>query len=249
MKTPPIVTPQEWEAARLELLVEEKQLTRDRDALAAKRRRMPWLAVEKEYRFEGPDGPASLLDLFDGRRQLIVYQAFFEPGVHGWPDHACVGCRTWPTRSPTPPTSTRATRRSCSSRAPRRPTSSTSRRGWLGAHPVVHAHRRLRRRLRRRRVARHQRLDPRRRPDLPHLPRQQPRRRDDGQHVELPRHHRARAPGGVEASPEGYPQTPTYVWQNWHDAYEDTAQPSDEWLEQVGRGVAAFDGSKAGDAT
>jgi hypothetical protein len=47
-----------------------------------------------------------------------------------------------------------------------------------------------------------------------------------------------------EDSPEGYPQTPTYVWQNWHDAYEDTAQPSDEWLEQVGRGVAA--GSNAG---
>jgi predicted dithiol-disulfide oxidoreductase (DUF899 family) len=92
MKTPPIVTPQEWEAARLELLAEEKQLTRARDALAAKRRRMPWLALEKTYRFEGPDGPASLLDLFAGRRQLIVYRAFFEPGVHGWPDHACIGC-------------------------------------------------------------------------------------------------------------------------------------------------------------
>jgi predicted dithiol-disulfide oxidoreductase (DUF899 family) len=92
MNTPPIVSPQEWEAARRELLVEEKKLTRARDALAAKRRRMPWLPVEKDYRFEGPDGTVSLLDLFDGRRQLIVYRAFFEPGVHGWPDHACVGC-------------------------------------------------------------------------------------------------------------------------------------------------------------
>ena len=53
---------------------------------------MPWLAVDEEYRFEGPDGSVSLLDLFDGRRQLIVYRAFLEPGVHGWPEHACVGC-------------------------------------------------------------------------------------------------------------------------------------------------------------
>jgi predicted dithiol-disulfide oxidoreductase (DUF899 family) len=72
--------------------VEEKELTRARDALAAKRRRMPWVAVEKPYAFEGPGGPASLPDLFEGRRQLIVYRAFFEPGVHGWPDHACRGC-------------------------------------------------------------------------------------------------------------------------------------------------------------
>jgi predicted dithiol-disulfide oxidoreductase (DUF899 family) len=92
MNTPPIVAPQEWEAARLALLAKEKELTRARDALAAERRRMPWLAVEKEYTFEGPAGKARLLDLFDGRRQLIVYRAFFEPGVAGWPDHACVGC-------------------------------------------------------------------------------------------------------------------------------------------------------------
>src|SRR5438874_7599965 len=89
MDTPPIVSPQEWEAARQQLLVKEKELTRARDALAAERRRMPWLAVEKEYEFNGPQGKASLLDLFDGRRQLIIYRAFFEPGVHGWPDHAC----------------------------------------------------------------------------------------------------------------------------------------------------------------
>src|SRR6185295_17160305 len=91
-KTPPIVTPQEWEAARQQLLAKEKEVTRARDSLAAERRRMPWLAVEKKYEFEGPDGKASLLDLFGGRRQLIVYRAFFEPGVVGWPDHACVGC-------------------------------------------------------------------------------------------------------------------------------------------------------------
>jgi len=92
MKTPPIVSPQDWEAARQKLLVKEKALTRARDALAAERRWMPWVAVQKEYAFDGPKGKASLLDLFDGRRQLIVYRAFYEPGVAGWPEHACVGC-------------------------------------------------------------------------------------------------------------------------------------------------------------
>ncbi len=90
--SPPIVSPQEWEAARQTLLVKEKDLTRAHDALAAERRRMPRMAVEKEYAFEGPDGPASLLDLFEGRRQLVVYRFFFEPGVSGWPDRGCVGC-------------------------------------------------------------------------------------------------------------------------------------------------------------
>jgi len=60
MKTPPIVSPHEWEAARQQLLVKEKDLTRARDALAAERRRMPWLVVEKEYQFDGPNGKASL---------------------------------------------------------------------------------------------------------------------------------------------------------------------------------------------
>ena len=92
MKTPPVVTLPEWEAAHQQLLVKEKELTRARDALAAERRRMPWLAVDKDYTFDGPEGQASLLGLFEGRRQLIVYRAFFEPGVYGWPDHACPGC-------------------------------------------------------------------------------------------------------------------------------------------------------------
>jgi predicted dithiol-disulfide oxidoreductase (DUF899 family) len=92
MNTPPVVSPEAWEAARLEMLVKEKAFTRARGKLAAERRRMPWLAVEKTYAFEGPSGKPSLLDLFEGRRQLIVYRAFFEPGVTGWPDHACLGC-------------------------------------------------------------------------------------------------------------------------------------------------------------
>jgi predicted dithiol-disulfide oxidoreductase (DUF899 family) len=92
MDLPPIVTPQDWETAWQELLVEEKKLTRARDALAAKRRRMPRMAVEKDYLFDGPNGPASLHDLFDGRRQLIVYRFFYQPDVEGWPDRGCSGC-------------------------------------------------------------------------------------------------------------------------------------------------------------
>jgi predicted dithiol-disulfide oxidoreductase (DUF899 family) len=92
MNMPPIVSPQEWEAAREALLVKEKELTRARDALAAERRRMPRMAVEKDYRFEGPDGSAGLPDLFAGRRQLIVYRFFYEPGVAGWPERGCGGC-------------------------------------------------------------------------------------------------------------------------------------------------------------
>src|SRR5947209_15843622 len=92
MKRPKVVSAKEWEVARQKRLVREKELTRARDALAAERRQMPWVAVEKKYEFDGPKGKASLLDLFDGRRQLIIYRAFFEPGVHGWPEHACIGC-------------------------------------------------------------------------------------------------------------------------------------------------------------
>jgi predicted dithiol-disulfide oxidoreductase (DUF899 family) len=68
MNTPPIVSRQEWEAALEQLLVKEKDLTHARDGLAAERRRMPWLAVDKEYEFDGPKGKASLLDVFEGRR-------------------------------------------------------------------------------------------------------------------------------------------------------------------------------------
>ena len=81
MKTPPIVSPREWEAARQQLLVKEKAQMRAHDALTAERRRMPWMSVNKAYAFEGPTGTVSLLDLFEGRRQLIIYRAFFEPRV------------------------------------------------------------------------------------------------------------------------------------------------------------------------
>jgi len=89
---PTVVSRSEWESARAELLAKEKEATRARDALAAERRRMPMVAVEKAYRFEGPDGAAGLLDLFAGRRQLLVYRFFFEPGVARWPEAGCGGC-------------------------------------------------------------------------------------------------------------------------------------------------------------
>jgi predicted dithiol-disulfide oxidoreductase (DUF899 family) len=92
MKKPPAVSAEEWQKAWQEMLVKEKEHTRARDALAAARRRMPWLAVEKAYAFEGPQGKLSLLDLFEGRRQLVLYRAFYDSNVYGWPDHACVGC-------------------------------------------------------------------------------------------------------------------------------------------------------------
>jgi predicted dithiol-disulfide oxidoreductase (DUF899 family) len=92
MNTPPTVSPQEWDAAWEKMLVKEKELTRARDALAAERRRMPRMAVEKQYAFEGPDGPATLLDLFEGRRQLIVYRFFYDPGMENYPERGCPGC-------------------------------------------------------------------------------------------------------------------------------------------------------------
>jgi predicted dithiol-disulfide oxidoreductase (DUF899 family) len=92
MDLPPVVSPQQWKSAREEMLVKEKELTRARDALAAERRRMPRMAVEREYRFEGPAGPVGLEDLFAGRRQLIIYRFFFDPDVKGYPEKGCPGC-------------------------------------------------------------------------------------------------------------------------------------------------------------
>jgi predicted dithiol-disulfide oxidoreductase (DUF899 family) len=92
MNAPRVVSPEEWEAAWQRMLVKEKELTRARDRLAAERRRMPMMSVEKEYAFEGPDGGATLLDLFDGRRQLIVYRFFFDPGMDQYPEQGCGGC-------------------------------------------------------------------------------------------------------------------------------------------------------------
>jgi predicted dithiol-disulfide oxidoreductase (DUF899 family) len=88
MNVLPVVTPTEWQAAREALLAEEKEATRARDALAAKRRRLPMVRIDKEYAFDGPDGKATLLDLFEGRRQLLLYHFMFGPNQ----DAGCDGC-------------------------------------------------------------------------------------------------------------------------------------------------------------
>jgi predicted dithiol-disulfide oxidoreductase (DUF899 family) len=92
MNSPEVVTPAEWDVARRRLLAREKEAARARDALAAERRRLPVVSFDKAYVFDGPDGSVSLLDLFEGRRQLIVYHFMFGPGAPGWPDAGCDGC-------------------------------------------------------------------------------------------------------------------------------------------------------------
>ena len=92
MNLPEVVSPEEWQAAHEKLLATEKEATRARDALAAERRRQPMVEIDKPYVFEGPEGEASLLDLFEGRRQLILYHFMFAPGVEGWPSAGCDGC-------------------------------------------------------------------------------------------------------------------------------------------------------------
>lgn len=88
MSLPDVVSHEEWAAARKELLAAEKELTRRRDALSARRRLLPMVAVDKDYRFEGPEGAASLLDLFEGRSQLFVRHFMFDPS---WVD-GCPSC-------------------------------------------------------------------------------------------------------------------------------------------------------------
>lgn len=89
---PAIVSLTQWQKANEELLAREKAATRVRDRLAAERRLQPMVQIEKNYVFTGPEGKLSLLDLFEGRRQLIVYHFMFAPGVSGWPEAACPGC-------------------------------------------------------------------------------------------------------------------------------------------------------------
>jgi predicted dithiol-disulfide oxidoreductase (DUF899 family) len=87
MNLPTVVSQAEWQADRDRLLVKEKAATRALDALAAERRKLPMVRIEKDYVFEGPDGNVTLLDLFEGQRQLIVYHFMFAPGAD-----PCEGC-------------------------------------------------------------------------------------------------------------------------------------------------------------
>jgi predicted dithiol-disulfide oxidoreductase (DUF899 family) len=88
MSLPQVVSREEWLAARKQLLEREKELTRQRDALNADRRRLPMVRIDKDYVFDGEGGQASLADLFGDRRQLVVYHLMYDPD---W-ENACPGC-------------------------------------------------------------------------------------------------------------------------------------------------------------
>jgi predicted dithiol-disulfide oxidoreductase (DUF899 family) len=228
---PYVVSHAEWLAARTELLKKEKEFTRQRDALAAERRRMPWLAVEKSYEFDGPKGKASLLDLFEGRRQLIVYRAFFEPGVFGWPDHACRGCSLGADQvAHLAHLNARDTTLAYASRAPQKDIERLkARMGWEMPWYTMtdgfdadfgvdewHGHNVFFRDGER--VFRTYFINSRGDEamgstwsylDITPLGRQE----------------------NWEDSPEGYPQTSPYKWWNWHDNYDAEASPDARWVD------------------
>jgi predicted dithiol-disulfide oxidoreductase (DUF899 family) len=236
VKTPRIVSLREWEAARQQLLVKEKALTRARDALAAERRRMPWLAVEKEYAFDGPEGKARLLDLFEGRRQLIVYRAFFEPGVFGWPDHACRGCSLVADQvAHVAHLNARDTTLVFVSRAPQPDIERVkARMGWtMPWYTVTDS------------------FDTDFGVDEWHGTNAFIRDGDRVFRTYLINSRGDEALGSTwsyldmtalgrqeqwEDSPEGYPQSPPYEWWNWHDEYAD-AEPAQGWVAQTRRGT------------
>lgn len=233
MRTPPVVSPADWERARQAMLVKEKAQMRAHDALAAERRRMPWMEVEKSYAFEGPDGPVRLLDLFEGRSQLIVYRAFFEPGVHGWPGYACRGCSLGADQvANLAHLNARDTTLAYVSRAPQADiVRLKGRMGWAMPWYTFtdnfdvdfgvdewHGHNVFYRSGER--IFRTYFVNNRGDEaigstwsmlDLTALGRQET----------------------WEDSPEGYPQTPTYKWWNWHDSYEPDASPDRDWARKA----------------
>jgi predicted dithiol-disulfide oxidoreductase (DUF899 family) len=242
----PIVSPHEWEEARTQLLVKEKALTRARDALAAERRRMPWMAVEKQYEFDGAAGRASLLDLFEGCRQLIVYRAFFEPGVYGWPEHACRGCSLGADQvAHLAHLRARDTTLAYASRAPQADIQRLkARMGWLMPWYTItdsfdkdfgvgewHGHNVFIRDGDQvfRTYFINNRGDEQMGSTWSYLDLTALGRQEDW-----------------EDSPEGYPQTPPYKWWNWHDAYNTTS--SSQWSSVVDRSLSLL-GDKEGAAT
>jgi len=235
---PPIVAQEEWESAWQTLLAKEKAHMRAGDALAAERRRMPWMAVEKAYEFEGPRGKLSLLDLFEGRRQLIVYRAFFEPGVFGWPENACRGCSLGADQvSHLAHLNARDTTLAYASRGPQADIARLkARMGWeqIPWYTITdsfdadfnvdewHGHNVFIRDGERifRTYFRNWRGDEAMGTvwsylDLTPLGRQE----------------------HWEDSPEGYPQTPPYKWWNWHDRYGADAEADRKWVEVSDAGV------------
>lgn len=91
MQPPKVVSHEEWLEARRALMAEEKAFTRERDRLSARRRALPWVRIDKDYRFRGPDGEEGLAELFGGRSQLVVYHFMYAPD---W-DAGCKSCSFW----------------------------------------------------------------------------------------------------------------------------------------------------------
>ena len=234
MNTPPIISRQEWEVAHQQMLVKEKVFTRSRDALAAERRRMPWMAIEKAYQFEGPQGRVGLLDLFEDRRQLIVYRAFFEAGLFGWPEHACRGCSLDADQvSHLAHLNARDTTLVYASRAPQSDIERlTARMGWKMPWYTLtdsfdkdfgvdewHGHNVF--------------------------------IRDDSGKIFRTYFINGRGDEAMgttwsyldltplgrqetwEDSPKGYPQTPPYKWWNWHDNYDAETSPDPGWVDMI----------------
>ena len=236
-----VVSEKEWDEARQRLLVKEKELTRARDALAAERRRMPWLAVEKSYEFDGPQGRVSLLDLFGGRRQLIVYRAFHEEGVFGWPDHACRGCSMVADQVAHPAhLHARDTTLVFASRAPQPDIERLKDRmgwnhipwytitddfdkdfgvdEWHGTNVFIRDGEKIFRTYFINNRGDEQMGGTWNYLDITALGRQEV----------------------GEDSPAGYPQTERYKWWNWHDSYEPEAAPDPKWVQISAVGEAAF---------
>jgi predicted dithiol-disulfide oxidoreductase (DUF899 family) len=92
MSTPQVVSHREWRRALDDIRAEEKRETRRRDALAARRRRLPAEVIDKPYRLAGQTGEVSLADMFEGRRQLLLYHFMYAPGTDGYPEAGCPGC-------------------------------------------------------------------------------------------------------------------------------------------------------------
>ena len=240
MKTPAIVSPEEWEAARQKLLMKEKELTRARDAMAAQRRRMPSTPVEKKYEFEGPQGKVSLLDLFEGRPQLVLYRAFFEPGVFGWPDHACRGCSLGADQvSHLAHLNARDTTLAYASRAPQQDIARLkARMEWhMPWYTIIDS------------------FDKDFGVDEWHGHNVFFRDGDKVFRTYFINNRGDEAMGSLwsyldltplgrqetwEDSPEGYPQSAPYKWWNWHDNYDLAASPDPKWVQISDAGEAAF---------
>jgi predicted dithiol-disulfide oxidoreductase (DUF899 family) len=239
--SPHVVSQAEWAKARQTMVRKEKAQMKTHDALVAERRRMPWMEVDAGYQFEGPKGRVTLLDLFDGRRQLIVYRAFFAPEVHGWPDHACVGCSLVADQvsnlahlNARDVTLAYASRASQADLARLKAKMGWEQIPWYGITDNFdadfgvdqwHGHNAF---------------------------------INDGKRIYRTHFINGRgdeamgtlwsyldmAPLGRqelwEDSPEGYPQTPPYKWQNWHDSYSPDGKVDPEWDKVSSAGVEAF---------